>query len=332
MKILISTTCICLILTNILSAQQIIDGELNRASMGYKGVYVNVHVAAQDTYIEDPIIDWGDGTQDTLFPILLRNDGDGNYVSNHTGYHEYPDSGFYTLTVENLGNWAPGIANIENSGEKEFILSEVVYSKLGYAHMNDAPQGLLSFNWLEQDENGVVYHQIVGSIDPFGSLDSISYEFVPATEEGYSFPEATNEIRCCIYWDKPIEEGLYALAVKMNGWLNGEMAESLTRYMTIQVTPDLVVSNSDLFPLLNDLVIFPNPSNSTLNLQFQFPQSTQGKLQIENLSVQTLHTEALDLSPALQSWQVDVADWPSGVYVVRLQAGGQQVVRKFVKE
>ena len=198
--------------------------------------------------------------------------------------------------------------------------------------MNDAPHGLINFNWLEQDENGVVYHQITASELPFGSLDSISYEFVPATEEGYSFPEATNEIRCCIYWDKPIEEGLYALAVKINGWLNGEMAESLTRYMTIQVTPDLVVSNRDLFPQLNELILFPNPTTSTLHLQLQHAQSAQGKLLIENLAGQTLHAQALNLSPSLQSWEVDVADWPSGVYVVRLQAGAQQVVRKFVVE
>lgn len=198
--------------------------------------------------------------------------------------------------------------------------------------MNDAPHGLLSFNWLEQDENGVVYHEILGSELPFGSLDSISYEFVPVTEEGYSFPEATNEIRCCIYWDKPIEEGLYALAVKMNGWLNGEMAESLTRYMTIQVTPDLIVSNSNPFLQPDGLNLFPNPTTSTLHLQLQYSQATQGKLLIENLAGQTLHAEALKLRPALQSWQVDVADWPSGVYVVRLQAGAEQVVRKFVKE
>jgi hypothetical protein len=332
MKILISTTCICLILTNILGAQQIIAGELNRASMGYQSATVNVHIATLDTYIEDRIIDWGDGTKDTLNTLLLRNDSDGNFVSNLGGTHEYPDTGFYTISIENLGNWAPGISNIENSGEKEFVLSEVVYAKSTSEAKNDAPQCLLNFNWLEQDEDGIVYHEVVGSILPFGSLDSISYEFVPATEEGYSFPEATNEIRCCIYWDKPIEEGLYALAVKMNGWLNGEMAESLTRYMTIQVTPDLVVSNSDLFPLLNDLVIFPNPTTSTLHLQLKHAQSTQGKLLIENLAGQTLHTEALNLSPALQSWQVDVADWPSGVYVVRLLAGSEQVVRKFVKK
>ena len=80
------------------------------------------------------------------------------------------------------------------------------------------------------------------------------------------------------------------------------------------------------------LTLFPNPTNSTLHLQLQHAQSTQGQLQIENLAGQTLHTEALDLGPALQSWEVDVADWPSGVYVVRLRAGAEQVVRKFVVE
>jgi hypothetical protein len=78
--------------------------------------------------------------------------------------------------------------------------------------------------------------------------------------------------------------------------------------------------------------LFPNPTTSTLHLQLQHAQSTQGKLQIKNLAGQTLHTEALDLNPALQSWEVDVADWPSGVYVVRLLAGSEQVVRKFVKD
>ncbi|NRA52424.1 MAG: T9SS type A sorting domain-containing protein [Phaeodactylibacter sp.] len=80
------------------------------------------------------------------------------------------------------------------------------------------------------------------------------------------------------------------------------------------------------------LTLFPNPTTSTLHIQLQHAQSTQGKLQIENLTGQTLHAETLNLSPALQSWQVDVADWPSGVYVVRLLAGAKQVVRKFVKE
>ncbi|WP_425422171.1 T9SS type A sorting domain-containing protein [Phaeodactylibacter xiamenensis] len=80
------------------------------------------------------------------------------------------------------------------------------------------------------------------------------------------------------------------------------------------------------------LNLFPNPTSSALHIQLQHAQSTQGKLQIENLSGQTLHTETLNLSPTLQSWQVDVADWPSGVYVVRLQAGSEQVVRKFVVE
>lgn len=172
--------------------------------------------------------------------------------------------------VENLGNWALGIVNIENFGEKEFIFLEVVYFKLGYVYMNDVLQGFLSFNWLEQDENGVVYYQIVGLIDLFGSFDLISYEFVFVIEEGYFFLEVINEICCCIYWDKFIEEGFYVLVVKMNGWLNGEMVEFLIWYMIIQVILDLVVLNSDLFLLFNDLVIFLNLFNFIFNLQFQF--------------------------------------------------------------
>ena len=102
--------------------------------------------------------------------------------------------------------------------------------------------------------------------------------------------------------------------------------------MVFLVTEELLVStnNQPLGKLV--FTLFPNPTTSTLHLQLQHAQSTQGKLQIENLAGQTLHTEDLNLSPALQSWEVDVADWPSGVYVVRLRAGAEQVVRKFVKE
>lgn len=99
-----------------------------------------------------------------------------------------------------------------------------------------------------------------------------------------------------------------------------------------EIDEEMIVSQLEVESTEDGFWLFPNPVSSTLHLQLQFPQSTQGKLLIENLAGQTLHTEALNLSPALQSWQVDVADWPSGVYVVRLLAGAQQVGRKFVVE
>jgi hypothetical protein len=102
--------------------------------------------------------------------------------------------------------------------------------------------------------------------------------------------------------------------------------------MMVEIDSSLLV-NSILQPIpIDQLTLFPNPTTSTLHLQLQYSQATQGKLLIENLAGQTLHAEALKLRPALQSWEVDVAGWPSGVYVVRLQAGAEQVVRKFVKE
>ena len=104
------------------------------------------------------------------------------------------------------------------------------------------------------------------------------------------------------------------------------------RAIVLEIDSNFIVSNLSFDSIEGLVSLFPNPANSTLNIQLQYTQSTQGQLQIENLSGQTLHTEALNLNPALQSWQVDVADWPSGVYMVRLQAGAEQVVRRFVVE
>ncbi|MCB9298344.1 MAG: T9SS type A sorting domain-containing protein [Lewinellaceae bacterium] len=39
----------------------------------------------------------------------------------------------------------------------------------------------------------------------------------------------------------------------------------------------------------------------------------------------------MELSPQLQPHQVDISSWPPGVYFLRLQAGGRQEVRRFVK-
>ena len=142
-----------------------------------------------------------------------------------------------------------------------------------------------------------------------------------------------------LVWDKPIEPGLFGVCIKVREFRQPreEGQDSLFmstahRAIVLEIDSNFIVSNLSFDSIEGLVSIFPNPANSTLNIQLQHNQSTQGKLQIENLSGQTLHTETLNLSPNLQSWQVDVADWPSGVYVVRLLAGSDQVVRKFVKE
>lgn len=221
-------------------------------------------------YIEDWIIDWGDGIKDMFNILLFCNDSDGNFVFNFGGIYEYFDIGFYIILIENLGNWAFGILNIENFGEKEFVFLEVVYVKFISEVKNDVLQCFLNFNWLEQDEDGIVYYEVVGFIFFFGSFDFLSYEFIFVIEEGYFFFEVINEVCCCIFWDKFIEEGFYVFVVRINGWLNGEMVEFLIWYMIIQVILDLVVLNRDLFLQFNNLVVFLNLFNFIFNLQFQF--------------------------------------------------------------
>ena len=79
------------------------------------------------------------------------------------------------------------------------------------------------------------------------------------------------------------------------------------------------------------ITLFPNPAKDLL--QIQLPSlPTSAALTIQNLQGQTLYQDRLQLSPTLQTHEVQVAGWPAGVYVLRVQSGARQWVRKFVVE
>jgi len=77
--------------------------------------------------------------------------------------------------------------------------------------------------------------------------------------------------------------------------------------------------------------LFPNPVTSQLNIQLP-SLSTPADLTIQNLQGQTLFRDRIQLSPALQTHEIQVVDWPAGLYILRVQSGARQWVRKFVVE
>jgi hypothetical protein len=189
------------------------------------------------------------------------------------------------------------------------------------------------------DQYGVLHYPFDVSESDGNQVD-LGFENVLTYENDfYELPAATDSIYVDniakeFIWDRPTAPGKYLFAFRLLEYSPGVLVfGAKERFQVIEIKEsDLVVSTEESIGDDFKINLFPNPSTSILHLQLQHAQSTQGKLLIENLAGQTLHTEALDLSPALQSWRVDVADWPSGVYVMRLQAGSEQVVRKFVKE
>ena len=282
---------------------------------------------------EGRIIDWGDGTLDTLSGTLSSTPIEGVVAEVYHAFHNYPMiEKTYTITVCD-SFLVEGIKNIEDSGSKNFMITNRI--KISPSGMSIPGQYIGYAIDLEYPGDGTITHHANGGFAAFTAYDSVRTYLLPFTEEGYTFPEATDTITCCppFVWDGPVEPGRYAFAIGAETWYNGEVVGEDVRKMVIEVDSSFFLTSTNFISGLNvGFQLFPNPVSSTLHLKLQQLHTTEGKLIIENLSGQMLYTEDLNLSPAPRSWQLDVGGWPSGVYVVRLQVGGEQMVRKFVKE
>lgn len=298
--------------------------------------------------------DWGDGSPldsiELVSDLVLGNLGNDTYRLNiYRGAHTFDTSGILAMGFRDsflIGD----IVNIENSAEKVLTLYDTVSILPANPELqtNTSPVFLYKQGHIRKREDGsLVLRMDLESDDFYFLTDIYDAKLAEFPAEGFSFPESTDSLYMAppnggaLIWDRPLGEGRYAVGINdtesrryinENGQIDTAFISTTMRAMVFLVTEDLLVhSSSQPFDKL-DFSVFPNPTASTLHLQLQHPQAAQGKLLIENLAGQTLYAEDLDLSPVLQSWEVDVAGWPSGVYVVRLQAGGEQVVRKFVKE
>jgi hypothetical protein len=336
-----------------LDAQRIYGAEVYKEVFS-EHVSVEAWVFRQNGSKPFIMYDWGDGSPldsiELVSDLFVRNLGNDTYRLNiYKGEHTFDTSGILAMGFRDsflIGD----IVNIENSAEKVLTLYDTVNILPANSELqsNTSPVFFNKQEHIRKREDGSLFLGMTIESDEFHALaDVYNGKLAEFPAEGFSFPESTDSLYMAppiggaLIWDRPLGEGRYAVGVNIrefrrhineNGQIDTAFLSTTMRAMVFLVTEDLLVHSYNQPSNELSLSVFPNPATSTLHLQLRHAQSTQGKLQIENLSGQTLHTEALNLGPALQSWRVNVADWPSGVYVVRLQAGGQQVVRKFVKE
>jgi hypothetical protein len=79
--------------------------------------------------------------------------------------------------------------------------------------------------------------------------------------------------------------------------------------------------------------LFPNPANDFLNFQIALRTPAPMAVTVFNSLGESVHTQTFGQHAAGEySESIAVADWPRGVYLLRLQAGTSWVMRKFVVE
>ena len=236
------------------------------------------------------------------------------------------------FVVEDIKNYS-GTSNL-------FRLENSIHNSIGAAVTN---QDIANFENNQDayyfDQDGVLHYPFDVSESDGNQVDVGFNNSLTFENEFYDLPIASSSIYVDnntkeFIWDRPAAPGKYFFGFSLVEYNPGEIIlGTKNRFQFIEIKEtDIIVDIEESISDVFKIDLSPNPTASTLHLQLQYPHAAQGKLLIENLAGQTLHTEDLNLSPTLQSWQVDVADWPSGVYVVRLLAGAEQVVRKFVVE
>jgi len=186
------------------------------------------------------------------------------------------------------------------------------------------------------DQEGVIHYDLQAE-DQEGNL--VVFAFDPNVTESnlYELPEASSLIRIDPFtgvfnWDKPTQAGKYFLSFQLTERLtDGTVLDWKTRYQIIEITEEDIITNTQQEELAEGFDLFPNPATELLRIQLP-SLSTPGGLTIQNLQGQALYRKRIQLSPALQTHEIQVADWPAGVYVLRVQSGERQWVRKFVVE
>ena len=93
------------------------------------------------------------------------------------------------------------------------------------------------------------------------------------------------------------------------------------------VTP-YIISN-DFISSMNELNIFPNPTQNTANVAVGFEQAVNVEVELVNVVGQILISERKE-GVTNHSFTFDVSNYPAGVYMVRINANNERLTRRLV--
>lgn len=95
------------------------------------------------------------------------------------------------------------------------------------------------------------------------------------------------------------------------------------------ITPGTVsVCDCDAF---ESLTFFPNPTDDQLNIQGDLVADATVTIEVFDMTGRVIASDAEAFAGGMMNYQLNTADWMSGVYFVTLSSGGQRVTERVVK-
>lgn len=93
--------------------------------------------------------------------------------------------------------------------------------------------------------------------------------------------------------------------------------------------PNCVSPVNELY--LSELRIFPNPISTDFTIQAEFPETGNLTLEISNPVGQKLFSQNFKISAGYFQHQIDITQYPEGVYILQLRYDGKQKTVRLVK-
>jgi|GEM_PF-3880526 len=83
--------------------------------------------------------------------------------------------------------------------------------------------------------------------------------------------------------------------------------------------------------LVNSFGLTPNPANDLVTLEINALESHTTALQVINLTGQAVYKEQITLQKGIQTHQIELQDWPNGIYFIVLQSGNGIISKKLIR-
>ena len=212
-------------------------------------------------------ISWGDGTVDVIRRVDKVNNVGRDISKNiYRAQHTYAGASTFKISVEDPNRNA-GIVNIPNSVNIPFYLeTELVINP--FLGVNNSP--VLLNPPIDNGCVNVPYYHNPGAYDPDG--DSLVYRLVSCRGfngdviPGYTLPYASASISINsqtgdLYWDSPVLQGEYNIAILIEEYRYGTKIGSMVRDMQITIgacdnlPPDLIIP-ADTCVVAGSLLLF----------------------------------------------------------------------------
>ncbi|MDR0606443.1 MAG: gliding motility-associated C-terminal domain-containing protein [Bacteroidales bacterium] len=212
-------------------------------------------------------IKWGDGNEEKVPRRIKQSLGNNIQRNTYVAQHTFPATGTYILSMEDP-NRNEGIINVPNSVNIPFYIESTLIINPFFQY-NNSP--VLTNPPVDVGCVDVPFYHNPGAADPDG--DSLVYSLILCRGydgeniPGYSYPITSNTVSINpltgdFYWDSPVLQGEYNIAILIEEYRLGVKVGSVVRDMQILITS--CNNHPPVITAINDTCV-----NAGDTLQFQ---------------------------------------------------------------